>query len=241
MNDWKAAWFLAKHELVKDRWKSLFSLVFIAYILLFSVPSFEQSLRGDRDVMTSWATDFIYILILPLLGFVMNQSMFNYWKYNSYTKKMAQWRTMPISAKQIAIGRLIQMTIILFTAQLIFFSSQYILVSAMGSKILLLDFGLYALLWFGYSLMVAVSYIYWEIGYSGKMYFMVSMLYCAVILILTIGLGALKFGNLVFNSLEYIQQGHWWISIVGLVIGIAALLVGVKQLEKRLDKRSYTV
>lgn len=240
MSVWKGAWYLAKHELYKDRWKSLISLAFIGYLLLFSVPLFSEALSDEDAAALNWATDFIYLSLLPCLGFLMNQTMVRYWKNNAYTQKMAQWRTLPISSKQIALGRLIQLTIVLFAALFIFFALQYISVRMMGTEILISHFVSYALFWFGYSLAIAATYVYFEVGHSGKTYLFMSFVYIFIFLLISIGLAVFKVGNVVLASLQAIERGNGWIVLIALAIGILTLFVGTKLIEKRLENRSYT-
>lgn len=239
MSLWKGAWYLAKHELVRDRWKSLFTLLFVGYLLLFTVPLLNDVVDGELGGMASWATDFIYLTVLPCLGFVLNQTMIGCLKNNSYTKKMAHWRTLPISSKQIALGRIIQLTIVLFMAQLIYFSVQFFLLRNMGADISAGHFAVYGLFWFGYSLTVAVAYVYWELGHSGKIYFYFNLLYIVVLLVISFCLMMFKLGNVVVTSLHAIENGSWWVALAALAFSAAAVVIGINRIENRLDNRTY--
>jgi hypothetical protein len=236
---WKGAWFLAKHELAKDRWKSLFTLLMIGYVLLFTLPLFKDVINGESEGLSSFATDFIYLTILPVFGFVLNQTMMRYWRDNAYTKKMAQWRTLPISSRQIALGRIIQLTIVLFAAQLIFFLLQFIMARNLGSEISAGNFTLYALTWFGYSLTMAIGYVYWEVGHSGKTYFFFNIIYLCAMLLVALGISLMKMDNIVMNSLQAIEGGSWWLPILTLSISAAAFWIGVNRIESRLENRTY--
>ncbi|RCW48917.1 hypothetical protein [Paenibacillus prosopidis] len=238
MSEWKGAWFLAKHEMLKDRWRSLITLAFIIYLLIFSIPLFTADLEGESNPFT-WATDFIYLSLLPCLGFVFNKTMMGYWKNDTYTKKMAQWRTMPISSKQIALGRLIQLTIVLFIAQLIFFTLQYSVLYMNHVNIPVLDFVMYGLFWFCYSLALATAYVYWEIGHTGKTYFLMNFICIFGFLVITICLAVFKAGNIVVTSLHVIENGNWWIVLAVLAVTVAALFIGKNRMVERLEKRSY--
>ncbi|WP_138754202.1 hypothetical protein [Paenibacillus sinopodophylli] len=239
MGLWKGAWYLARHELVRDGWKSLFTLLFVGYLLLFTVPMMYSSLTGDTNQMMNWATDFLYLTFLPILGFVINQTMMRFWKENSYTRKMALWRILPISSRQIALGRIIQLFIVLFCAQFVYFSMQFIIVRMMGADVSVGTFILYAVFWFGYSLATAITYVYWEIGHSGKMYFISNLIYIAIMLVVSISFTTIKGWNMVGSSLQAIQNGSWWMPIVAIAAGVAAVFIGVNRIEHRLEKRSY--
>ncbi|WP_424767480.1 hypothetical protein [Paenibacillus sp. sgz302251] len=241
MNVWKGAWYLAKHEILQDRWKILISLSFVIYMLLFSIPLFMADFAGERETTMNWATDFIYLSLLPCLGFVINKSMMGYWKEDTFTKKMAHWHTMPITSKQIVLGRLIHLTIVLLASQLIFFALQYTYFYVNEANLSILDFMLYGLSWFLYSLSMAIAYIYWEIGYPGKTYFLVNFIYIFGFLALSVCLSIFKVGNIVVNSFHLIEDGNWWIVLVALAVCIAAIFIGINRMENRLEKRSYSV
>lgn len=236
---WKGAWYLAKHELAKDRWKSLYTLAFVGYLLLFTVPLLNDVVDGEDKNMISWATDFIYLTILPCLGFIINQTMMRSWKENSYTRKMAQWRTLPISSRQIALGRIIQLAVVLFCAQLLFFILQFLLVRNMGADLSVGHFALYALFWYGYSLTMAIGYVYWEVGHSGKIYFFFNLAYIVVLLAISASLAIFKVGNIVVTSFEAIENGFWWISLAAIAVSAVAIFIGVNRIEKRLESRTY--
>ncbi|MBD2868462.1 hypothetical protein [Paenibacillus arenilitoris] len=239
MDLWKGAWYLAKHELAKDRWRSLFTFAFVLYMLLFSVPLFIDNWEGEASRRFAWATDFIYLSLLPCLGFIFNKTMASYWKNDAYTKKMAQWRTMPISSRQIALGRLIQMAAVLLASQLLFFLLQYVILRLSGVELSPVSFILYALFWFFYSITMATAYVYWEIGHTGKIYLIVNFIYIFLFLLVTTALTMFKSGNIIVNSLLAIEDGNWWIVLAALAAAVAAVFIGVNRMENRLEKRSY--
>ncbi|MDQ0112264.1 hypothetical protein [Paenibacillus harenae] len=241
MSKWKGAWFLAKQELVRDRWRSIITVAFIGYLLLFSVPLFLESMTERETDSMSWLTDFIYLSLLPCLGFVLNNTMMNYYKKDSYSRKLAYLRTLPITPQQIALGRLIQLTLVLFAAQLIFFAAQYVIIYFSFVEIDLGDFALYALFWFGYSLTIAMAYVYWEIGHSGKVYFAACIVTAILFLAIAAAVSWLGEGNIVIGTLGAIEEGKWWIALITPVICAITLPFGYRVLTNRLLKRSYTV
>lgn len=216
-------------------------VAFIGYILLFSIPLFLDSMAESETDSLSWLTDFIYLSLMPCLGFVLNNTMMNYYKKDSFSRKLAYLRTLPITPQQIALGRLIQLTIVLFAAQFLFFAAQYVILYFSSVDIKLGDFALYALFWFGYSLTIATAYVYWEMGHSGKIYLVV----CIVISILFLGIAAaiswLGAGNIVIGTLEEIEEGKWWIALITPAICALSLSFGYRLLTNRIQKRNYTV
>jgi len=237
---WQGAWYIAKSELRSDRWKILITFGFVLYVLLFSIPLFMGEFEEQARSMSSWAADFLYLTLLPCLGFVFNRTMFSYLKNDYYSKKLASWRILPITTRQMALGRLQYLTLIMTASLLIFFTTQYIFISLNGFSINLIDYALYGLLWYCYSLTIATAYVYWEIGHTGKRYFWVNAIYLVFYLVFTVCLTFINSGSIVTQSFHTIENGNWWIVIVALVVLVIALMAGMRQIERRLDKRNYT-
>lgn len=238
MGLWKGAWCLAKHELVKDRWGSIFSLVLVGYLLLFSLPALNELFDEDESSWM-WTIDLIYLTLLPCLGFILNKTMINYLRENTYTKKLAQWRTLPISSKQIAFGRMIQLTIVLFLTELIFFVFQFVVLRSMGAELPVGTFVLYGLFWFGYSLTIATTYVYWEVGHNSKVYFIFNLCYMVSLIGVTLSLTYFGIGNVMVTSLKSIQEGNWWMVIIAIAVSACAVVIVVKRTENRLENRAY--
>lgn len=237
---WRGAWFLAKHELKKERWKNLAMLALIGYVLLFTIPMFLSSMTAEQNESFNWVTDFIYMSLLPCFGFVMNNTMMNY-KKDGYSKRLAYLRTLPVSPQQAALGRIIQLAILMLASQLLFFAAQYAFVYFSGIVIQGLDYILYALFWLGYSLTIAIFYVYWEIGYSGKVYFIACLAIALLFIAITVSINLLGYGNLVISSLRAIEEGKWWIALITPAICFISLPLGYQVFVNRLLKRNYNV
>lgn len=239
MNTWQGAWFLAKDELKRARWKHLVTLIFIGYLALFLIPMFEEGLEAKDAFSVYWALDFVTLTLLPSLGLMSTQGMGFYWKIDSYTKKLAIWRTMPISIKQIALGRVMLLLVNGVTAQIIFFIIFYFAGRSIISSIELDTYIPFALLWIGYSTASGIIYIYVETGYSGKVYFWFCMIITFVYLGTMIFYTFLLKQSLVLASFEAIGNGAWWISFIGIALAVLAIAIGRPIIEKKLRTRSY--
>lgn len=239
MNTWQGAWCLAKEELRRIRWKHIITLIFIGYLLIFLVPMFSDS-REDNSAFAFWAMDFITVSLLPMLGLMSTQQSGIYWKMDSFTRKLAAWRTMPITIKQIALGRIVLYLTNGLIAKIVFFTIYYLFARSLGATMSLMDFVLYALFWIGLSIAIGIMYLYFETGFSGMQYFW----FCMVIALLL--LAAMAFysyttrDSLVLLSYEIIAQGGWWLSLIGILLGILSFLGIRKAMEKKLRTRSYT-
>jgi hypothetical protein len=239
MGNWKGAWFLAKHEMKKCGWYHLFTLGFVGYLLLFTTPAIAQQLSGEGDRYSNWMVDFLYLSLLPVLGFMMNRSAMGYWRTDTHSRKLATWRTMPIPPKQIVMGRLLQVATTLLVTQLVFFTAQYVWLSLSGPVPAIGEFIVYGLFWFCYSIIVAVFYISWEMGHSGKVYFIFCCVIVVVILAIVSLMAILKIGQVAITTLQLSTNGLLFLPALLLVIMLAALRIGIIRMTARLQARNY--
>ncbi|MEK3885351.1 hypothetical protein [Paenibacillus sp. PL2-23] len=240
MTTWQGAWYLAKEELRRTRWKHILTLIFIGYLCIFLVPMFADGMEGEDLGMVYWAIDFITLSLLPCLGLMSTQTFGNYWKTDTYTKKLAAWRTMPIRVDQIVLGRILTMLMILIPALILFFIIFFLAGQSLTSEIEIAAFIPFAIFWIGYSIMASIVYVYVEIGYSGKFYFWFCMLITFLFLFGMIVTVLLLESSLFVQSYRLAADGGWWLAIIGMISAIAAIGIGRSVLEKRLRMRSYT-
>jgi len=238
MSVWNGAWRLAMHEMKKERWGLLFTLVFVVYMLIFTIPSLTDSLETGGSNVFNWASDFLNIALLPIMGFVINRSMMNYWKNDYYSQKLAQWRTMPISLKQIVTGRIIQTAVTMMMSHLVLFTLAYLYMNHMLESFSLKSFVLYAVTWFCYSLATAISYLYWELGYSGFTYFLMTFAYLGFYFLLTTVLMILIKGSISVGLFQAFEQGYWWIALIAVAAVGLAIVGGIAITERRLANRN---
>ncbi|GGG16293.1 hypothetical protein [Paenibacillus abyssi] len=236
MTTWQGAWQIVKHEIRRDKLGLLFSLMFFTYVAVILIPIFNERLESEA-MGQNWLLDFMYLSLLPNLGFVMNRTMFRYWRDDPFTKKIAAWRTMPISPAHIAAARFILLSIVLIAGWLYFFSLEYIFISAFHEKLSFLQYIGFAAFWLGYALIFACQYVYLELGFSGKFYVSACFVYFALFGLLTYLIN-LSGDGAVFGVIKAVQNGQWWISALSLAVAVVALLFTNLMLRKRLAKRN---
>ncbi|MFD0588745.1 hypothetical protein ACFQZE_12160 [Paenibacillus sp. GCM10027627] len=239
MNAWRGSIFLAKEEFKRAKWKHLLTLFFIAYLSFFLVPMFAEAYTEEEGHFFYWSLDFVALTLLPCLGIMSSQMTGFYWKTDSYSKKLASWRTMPIPVNQIALGRVLLLLLNALPAKTIFFIIFYGLIRTMNVDIELLPFIGFAVFWIGYSTAVGFIYVYCESGFTGKQYFWIIMLFTLVVLTSMIMVTVFAKRSLILTSYYCIEQGGWWLSVVGVLAGAAMLLLGLPMLVKKLKTRNY--
>jgi hypothetical protein len=217
---------------------SLLTLLFLAYVGFFTTLLLWGNLSEEIDRRTEWGLDLAYITFMPLIGYLMDSTTFRYRREDSYSRKLAEWQTLPIGVSQIIAGRFMLYLLVLFVNTILYFGAQYALLAELRELIGYGGLVSYMLTWFGYGAAVGALMIYMELGYSGRIYFR----FCIVYLVI-IGLGTLllaAFGHcLVFDSIEAAANRHW--GPAAGMLAIAALSIGGfgALLHRRINRRSF--
>src|SRR5690606_35625548 len=114
----------------------------------------------------------------------------------------------------------------LISAQIVFFILYYVGIKLMGVDIKVDSYILFSVFWLGFSHVFGVIYTYLETGYSGKQYSIIYFFIVAIIMA-----GTLLFTYVVRKSMTYFilkafDNGHWWVALIGVALGISALFIG---------------
>jgi hypothetical protein len=239
MNTWQGAWYFAKEEYKKGGWRHLLGVFFIFYLLIFLGKYFADGIRDSEvDPFIGWSMDFIVIGILPLLGLISSQVKGFYWKSDDYTNKVVSWRILPISNRQIALGRILLLFMNAIPTSGLFFILFYLMTTQLFSVPLdLVSYLLFVLYWFSYAIAAGVMYTYIEIGYSGKFYFW----FCIFIVVLFLG-GTILFSHLIEYSMlvriyELCRDGKGWISLIPFGVAVLAVFVSYRAKTGRILER----
>lgn len=180
----------------------------------------------------------VFIVTFPSLAFVMNKTTMRFWRDDTYTGKLAEWRTIPIPLSHLVIGRLLQLVMVLTLALTIFFTTQYVLVSQLHEQISIGAYILFALFWYFYALSMAVGYVYFEIGHTGKAYALFCYISVVVFVLICVVIGLAKAG-LVHGLLGELQKGHWWYTAGAFAVCAVTLYSGYMIIKRRLKQRHY--
>jgi hypothetical protein len=241
MKTWHGAWFLAKEELRRTRWKHLITIIFIGYLTMFLVPMFTDALEEKEKMdMIYWSMDFITLSLLPCLGLMSTQTMGYYWRTDSYTKKLASWRAMPIPIHQIVWGRLLLLMSNAVPALILFYIIFYFIGRSTSSSLEFKVFVLFAIFWIGYAIAGSIIFTYFETGFSGKFYFWFCMCVTFGLLAAMVVSTLLFKTSFVLLSYKFIEDGGWWLAVIGLAMAAAALIVVRPLMEKKMRTRSYS-
>ncbi|QHW31201.1 hypothetical protein GZH47_10250 [Paenibacillus rhizovicinus] len=240
MTTWQGAMTLLRLEGRRSWIGLLATMALFVYVgVVIIMPLFDDMLTqgGAKGYGYDWASNFLYLSLLPTMGFIMNRSMFCYWSRDSYTRKLAYWRTLPISWNAILVSRMLQHVVVLSIVSICFFATQYSLLAPMREQLAPGDFVLYVLTWYGYSMMVGATYVYLELTMKGKVYFVVCSCYLIFYALLVLIL-QMTDTNLVLRTIAASRHHHWLWPGVSLALGAAVTVLIGWLARMRLAKRS---
>lgn len=236
MSTWQAAWRLAVFE-IRTGWPGLLiTLIFFAYAAVVGTPLLDALLTGEIPGSYGWICDYLYLTVLPNMGFLLNPPALRYWRTDVYTKKLAAWRALPISDAQIASGRLLQLVVNMVPVWLFFFALEYMLVYreagfAAGAYLN------YALFWLGYSVLFAVMYVCLEQSLPGRIYFVACLCYMPVYALLTLLL-QLSDVTVIVEMADAAKQGNWLPTGLMLALAAAAVWAGKAAVQRLIGRRN---
>ncbi|MFC4099200.1 hypothetical protein [Paenibacillus xanthanilyticus] len=239
MSSWQGAIRLFRHEMRRSWVGVLITIGFFTYIgfVLTMVLGDLFEGRGAGEELIVFPADFLMLTLLPNMGFVMNRTLFHYWKTNSFTRKIAYWRTMPIGFQSIVLSRMLQLVVMLSLVGVYFFGLEYALVAELREALSFGQYLIFALFWMGYALTFASGYMFAEQCYSGRTYLLVCWGYVMLFALIVWGLWALDFSPTLL-SMELAEAGNPAGALIMVVVGIGALLVSGHYIRQRLERRS---
>ncbi|MCU6712553.1 hypothetical protein M6D81_28030 [Paenibacillus sp. J5C_2022] len=240
MNVWRGAWFLAKHELVRARWKHLIIFIIIGYMLMMMIPWFSSALKGEADGIEYWAIDFITVTILPVFGFSATQYYTRTWSGDLYTRRLAYWRTLPISITTIVRGRVLMLLLNGMLGYVVFFVLYYLGLKSLNNSVDVLHFIMHAVVLTCVAVIISMFYVYMELGFSSKAYFVITLVTMFLILFLILLASFVTGNSLVLKSYELIVEGKgWYLTIISLLLAALAVFTGIRLIESKLEKRNF--
>lgn len=235
---WHGAWQIAKYEL-RLSWRGyLITLLFLAYASFFAIV-FLYGHLGERLISrTEWSLDLLYSCMLPIMGFLMDQTTFRYRREDTYSRKLAEWQTMPISVGTVIAGRMTLLIFIMLVNWLIFFGLQYAVLEGIREMLDPAAFIVYALTWLGYAVFMASMLVFMEMGFSGRVYFIGCFVFVVIAGLLTLMIAFFK-GNAVLYTLEAAAGRKWEMAVVSIAAAVMAVWGFGLLLNRRIRLRSY--
>ncbi|RXZ83528.1 hypothetical protein EBB07_06910 [Paenibacillaceae bacterium] len=237
MSLWKGAWHIFRFEMRNSVFGLIGSFILITYLVFITGSLLNGTLNGNDQGNFFGVIDFLYFCIIPIMGFLITRGYLRTGGTDLVAAKIMAWRLLPITWNHIIAARLLQLIVISFFGQIYFFGLQYILLDA-AQSITLLQYICFALFWYGYALVIGVTYIYWELGFNGRQYMIASIAYIAVYAATAFTLYLLNIAT-VQNLINAARQGQWLPTVAALVAAVIIMPLGGRIIKARLKKRSF--
>ncbi|MFC4810578.1 hypothetical protein [Paenibacillus sp. GCM10023250] len=237
MTTWQGAMTLLRSEGRRSWGGLVFTIVFFTYIAIVMMPLFQDMWEKGAASRFDWLGDFVYLTILPNMAFVMNRSMMHYWSRDTYSRKLAYWRTLPISWDAIVLSRMMQHVVVLTLVAAYFFTVQYAAMSGLRGLLPAGSYVLYALTWYGYAMAASATYVFFEQTLHGKVYCLVCFGYVGVYAAAGIVLW-LTDTSLMYASIEAARDHRALWPAVALLAGALATFLVARLLRRRIAKRN---
>lgn len=241
------AFWLTKNE-IKTQWVAI-ALTVAATIVIALITSifFEQSYRnlfgGDRTYDRYAILDMFFLLITPSFGAIFMSRpylTFQTIKEDPFSKRMALFRSLPIPVTTLSLSRILLMLVILFMMSFTFYLTITIaLPSEFFEHVTTLEYLVFILFWFGYSLTIAGINPFIEFGTNGKILHLVPWILVVAFFVMLFTYYNQVEQGIVETILILTKNYGWPLALTSIFVGVCATFVWNKLLIFRLRRRDY--
>ncbi|CAM3104860.1 hypothetical protein PASE110613_16815 [Paenibacillus sediminis] len=236
MKTLRDAWFITVQDLKNERLFITFSFLFMVY--MGGILSFMIRTNSDVDrFFYKSFIDFMFFLLIPMLGFYFSRRSFKYLQEDSYTQMLAYFRSLPISLRVVMYSRVIQSLLAFAMNSVIVFSMIYWL-SGLSTQLTIVQYISFTITWIGIGLAITGVYINFEFLYKGKIYLWYTLFIMLVTAVLVAGLHFLGINvmSLVIESAQrwgMLSPLMWGSVVIGLIVLAMLCKTTLNKLERR--------
>ncbi|TVY01268.1 hypothetical protein [Cohnella terricola] len=242
MTERQAVKYIGAYLWRRERFAMLLTLLFACYLGTMSSFTVDSLLRGEEGVPRALygVLDWMYLTMFPTFGLMMNKSAWGMWRDDTYSKRLALWRAMPIPVASIVKARLLQSFVGIPIIGTVFMLLQYSLAPFLRETVSPVQWAENGLVWICYSFAAVSFYVWAELGFSGKIYCLFYFGYIAVTAILSV-VFTLNGIYLFQEVLGVIERGYGGALIAGMTLVAAiAIWVAHRTTVNRIRTRSLT-
>ncbi|MFD2115707.1 hypothetical protein [Paenibacillus yanchengensis] len=242
MSTWRGAWMLLKHDMKSSGSSIVFIIAFLLYLTLMLVPFLVGAIKNQSSDQYNWIIDLLYItVLLTSLSAVGGRLKWLGWLTTPFSEKIVVWRTLPITSEQITVFRIMQLFIVAFSSQLVFYMILVAAMIIMKVEVVFLQLFLFACFWFCIGLMINFVTIYLELVKSAKVYSIGFYGFAIVQVVVILVLGIVRKSSLVLTTLALPTRELWIYSTVALIVLSAIYLLGWQMISRKMRERSFIV
>lgn len=218
----------------------LSTIAFAVYMGVVMGFSMGELYEEDLSKGVPGTVDWLFLVIMPLLGTVMNRTIFGTWQSDGYTKKLALLRVYPIPVGVIVGTRIVQSLLLVVVNTAVVLSLEYTLAPELRNAVSGGDWIEFGVLLAGYSLIVNLAFIWLEMGHSGKRYVQGCFAWIALV---TIGVVLAALADVEDYAYEAAlrwtaSEASLWIWPSALLASAIAVSVGYRIIVRRVGSRS---
>lgn len=196
-----------------------------------------SGLQEDRYVLMirEMTMDWVMLCMLLCLGFVFSKEYFHYHRTDSFSRRLAFYRKLPVTNKEIVLARYVVFFMNLLAMSLCFYVP-FFLIARLGADLSPLNFLGAVMIWSSLSLVGGAIFLYMELGFMGKYYLRGTFIFMGIILVILVVVELLGV-HLYSGGLYLAEHYNLWPGNLFLALGIIAVWVGAKKTVRRLDVR----
>ncbi|MFC4601207.1 hypothetical protein [Cohnella hongkongensis] len=227
MNQRQAVAYIGAYLWRRERFGMLFTFLFAVYLGAINSTAVDGILDGDKQMPTALHgfLDFLNLTMYPIFGLVMNKSSWGMWRDDYYSKRLAQWRTMPVPVSAIVWARMLQSGVMMPIVAGIYLLLQYAISPQLRGYATPVQWLENGLIWLAYATIIVVLLIGFELGFTGKQYF---LMYLGIMALAGVIVTVLTWQgiNIFKTVLDLTRNGYGWALLLTLSC-VAVFAVGL--------------
>lgn len=246
MSERKALWSLAELHW-RRHWASLLFMLGFTMYISFLIGGILGDTLGDipdsprEATVLDIAIDWMYLMMFPVFGLCASSSSFRIAREDTFTKKLAFYRTLPIPLEAIVRARLFRIVLLIPLFGVLSLLMQYGITASIREHVTLGQWITFGLTWICYGLAVGAVLLWFELGTSGKRFLAAYWCYIALCGIAA-GCLSLLGTPLVNRMLAQIVAGssgqYIWLLSAALAAALA-FAFGYRLALNRMRRRAY--
>ncbi len=238
---WSNVRWISSIEL-RQTWPSyLISALLTPLIGLLAMTLFWSGLESVSNVdgvPAEFLSDFFFLLVLVNLSINWTSLRWFYVYRDPFTSWLTFLKTLPVSTRELVLGRLAIMLATTAVTAPLFFLPTYALFPALRAEISPTQYLWFALLWVGYALFSGGVLLYLEMGVGGRATFIILIAW-STLLVSTAVLAAVLGVSLTVGSLGLVRDHGPLVVIPAFAVGGGGLFLWCRLLERRLKAREF--
>lgn len=245
---WNNIRYLIAQEYSRLRFAYIFCVLFVLFYG-WMVSQMAVAIAEPRNDTSSFVTafnvialDMFFLIVVPIVSFLLQRKMTGiYWKTDIYSDNLLYFKRFPIHAKELVYSRMLRHVVNAIVLLALFFTAFGLAYNAASQKDLsFFTCMVFSLIWIGYGLGTGSLYVYWESLMSGKRYFVLSLLFVAIIVVMMISFYLSTGLSLVQSTIQLAASSfHMLWAVLAMGLAIVFIIFISRRLVNKLQARDF--